>query len=227
MSDKAPDKKKDDAPHGEEKKDAKKDAKKGGIAAMFTKLPVLITSVMVIQGAVLFTGFKMLSGGPSTASAEVSLEHGDETTDEAHGDAKTDEASGDAKADAHGDAKAGEGGGGAKTINPKKPTEVLVVEFRAPNKRSGRTFLYDVSIYAVVKGANKVKVEDAIKDRGALIKDRIRTIIAQADPEKLGAAEPGLETLRRQVKFQLDEIIGEGMVDEVLVPRCIPFRTDF
>jgi hypothetical protein len=29
------------------------------------------------------------------------------------------------------------------------------------------------------------------------------------------------------VKHQLDEIIGDGMIEEVLVPRCIPFRTDF
>ena len=71
-------------------------------------------------------------------------------------------------------------------------------------------------------------MEDTIKEREALIKDRIRTIIAQSDPEKLGGgSEPGLETLRRQVKYQLDEIVGEGMIDEVLVPRCIPFRTDF
>jgi len=24
------------------------------------------------------------------------------------------------------------------------------------------------------------------------------------------------------VKYQLDEIVGEGMISEVLVPRCIP-----
>ena len=60
-----------------------------------------------------------------------------------------------------------------------------------------------------------------------MIKDRVRTIIAQSDPEKLGGgSEPGLETLRRQVKYQLDEIIGDGMVDDVVVPKCIPFRAD-
>ena len=46
--------------------------------------------------------------------------------------------------------------------------------------------------------------------------------------EKLGGgSEPGLETLRRQMKHQLDEIIGEGMIEEVLIPRCIPYRQDF
>jgi len=42
-----------------------------------------------------------------------------------------------------------------------------------------------------------------------------------------GGSEPGLETLRRQMKHQLDEIIGEGMIEEVLIPRCIPYRQDF
>jgi flagellar basal body-associated protein FliL len=67
-----------------------------------------------------------------------------------------------------------------------------------------------------------------IADRGALIQDRIRTIIAQSDPDKLGGgSEPGLETLRRQVKFQLDDVLGSGLIQEVLVPKCIPFRADF
>jgi flagellar basal body-associated protein FliL len=85
-----------------------------------------------------------------------------------------------------------------------------------------------VSIFARTRGEYCQRVTDTIKANEALIKDRIRTIIAQSDPEKLGGgSEPGLETLRRQVKHQLDEIIGEGMIDEVLVPKCIPFRTDY
>jgi hypothetical protein len=37
-----------------------------------------------------------------------------------------------------------------------------------------------------------------------------------------------LETLRRQVKYQLDQILGDDkLIDEVLVPRCIAFRTDY
>jgi flagellar basal body-associated protein FliL len=85
-----------------------------------------------------------------------------------------------------------------------------------------------MSIYVVAKAENEQKVTDAFKDGKALIEDRIRTIIAESDPEKLGGgSEPGLETLRRQVKYQLDRVVGEGLIDEVLVPRCIPFRTDY
>ena len=107
-------------------------------------------------------------------------------------------------------------------------SDLLVVDFKAPNKASGRTFLVDVSIYVVTRGDREQQVKDTLKEREALIKDRVRTIIAQSDPEKLtGGSEPGLETLRRQVKYQLDTILGEGVIEEVLVPKCIPFRTDF
>ena len=123
---------------------------------------------------------------------------------------------------------AAEGDGHAKGDQKGKTAEVQVVEFKALNRASGRTFLYDVSIYVVVKSEQEQRVKDIFKDKKALIEDRIRTIIAESDPEKLGGgAEPGLETLRRQVKYHLDEIVGDGVVDEVLVPRCIPFRTDY
>ena len=197
---------------------------------------MLIGGAMTVQSIVLLLAIKMLAGGPQarrrrrrpegrygrkgrspTRPPRRAKRPRRRRSPEAaeHGEAKKDEA------------KEGEGKDAA-AVDPKKIYEINVVEFRAPNKIGGRTFLYDVSIYAVTKGRNKAIIEAAIKDRGALIKDRVRTIIAQSDPDKLGGgAEPGLETLRRQVKYQLDEIVGAGLVDEVLVPRCIPFRTDF
>jgi flagellar basal body-associated protein FliL len=178
------------------------DKKEGGKAsALLAKTPVLMGIVMLLEAVVLFAGFKFLGGGPKAAGA---AEHG---------------AVGAGAADA-----AAKDGGKEK----KRTVEMAILEFRAINKVSGRTLLFDVSIYASVKGDHEEAVKKTIADRKALITDRVRTIIAQSDPEKLGGgSEPGLETLRRQVKFQLDEIIGEGMVDEVLVPRCIPFRADY
>jgi len=211
MSEKA-EKKEEPAKEAGEKK------KKAGIGALLTKLPVMLGGVMIIEAFVLFAGFKMISGGPSSASAEINLQEG-----AGHGEAE---------AGGHGEAAAGgHGGGGEGTpvkIDPKKPVEIEVVSLKASNKQSGRTFFYDVQIKAVVKSGVSEKVKSAISERGGLIQDRIRTIIAQSEPAKLqGESEPGLETLKRQVKYQLDEIIGEGFVEEILVPRCTPFRTDF
>jgi flagellar basal body-associated protein FliL len=184
-------------------------AKKAGVGGMLTKMPVMLGGVMILEAVVLFAGFKFLGSGPKTAAAGVVLEE----NEEGHGKEKGE----------HG------AGGGAGTASSKQKTvELQVLDFKAQNKLSGRTFIYDVSVYIVTRSDFEQKAKDTIKAREALIKDRVRTIIAQNDPEKLGGgSEPGLETLRRQVKHQLDEILGEGLIEEVLVPRCIPFRTDF
>lgn len=166
---------------------------------LLTKMPVLLGGVMVIEALVLWGGFQFVGHKPQAAAGA------DIVTDD-KGDAK------------HG----GKGSVDNKTV------EVEVADFKALNRTNGRTFLYDVSIYVVTKADSEQRVKDKFKDNKALIEDRIRTIIAESDPEKLGGgSEPGLETLRRQVKYQLDGIVGEGVIDEVLVPRCIPFRTDY
>jgi len=172
----------------------------GGGAAILKSTPTLLGVVMLVEALVLFAGFKMFNSAPSSAHAA------------------------DVGEDEHGNTTHG----AALKSEKKKVMELNVLEFKAPNKQTGRLFLYDVNIYVTVKTEFKERVEAAFKDRDATIRDRVRTIISQSDPEKLGGGtEPGLETLRRQVKHQLDEIIGEGMIEEVLIPRCIPYRQDF
>jgi flagellar basal body-associated protein FliL len=190
------------APAEKGKEGAPADKKAGG--GLLTKVPVLLGGVMILEAAVLFAGFKFLGGGGPKAAAGAELVNPE---------------------------KPGAAGTGTPTddaSDPNKPCELEVLDFRSPNKISGRTYLYDVSIYVVTKLPHQDKVKAILADREALIKDRIRTIIAESDPEKLGGgSEPGLETFRRQVKYQLDEIVGDGLIDDVLVPKCIPIRSDF
>jgi len=179
--------------------DKAKGASKGK-GGFLTKLPVLLGGVMVIEAAVLFAGFKLLGAKsqPANGAALVSGEGAE--------------------------GQAGEGGAAKKGTT----VEIPVGDYKIPNRGNGHTYLYDISIFVVTKTAKEPTVTEILKAQQALIGDRIRTIIAESDPEKLGGvSEPGLETLRRQVKYQLDRIVGEGNIDEVLVPRCIPFRTDY
>jgi flagellar basal body-associated protein FliL len=177
------------------------DKKKGG--GLLSKTPVLVGGAMMIEAVVLLLGIWIFKG--STPKAAQGAERIDGVTETADG-----------KVAASGD------------NDKKRPVEIPVADFRALNRRSGQTFLYDVSIVASTKAESEDLVKKKIAERGNLIRDRIRTIIAESDPDKLGGgSEPGLETLRRQVKYQLDEIVGDGLIDEVLVPKCIPFRTDY
>ncbi|HEY2589520.1 MAG TPA: hypothetical protein VGI81_27485 [Tepidisphaeraceae bacterium] len=180
-----------DAGHGGAKEKAK-----GGL---LTKLPVLLGGVMLIEGAVLFAGFKLFGAKPAPS---------------------------DAAALATGDGTEGSSAGKGAAANGKT-VEIPVGDYKALNRTNGRTFLYDISVYVGTKAENQQKVTDAFTASKALIEDRIRTIIAESDPDKLGGgSEPGLETLRRQIKYQLDRIVGDGIINEVLIPRCLPFRTE-
>jgi flagellar basal body-associated protein FliL len=213
MADKEPKKEERQAERAPASKDPNaagdaQEVKKGGL---LKSTPAQLGIVMVLEAAVLFAGFKFLGAGPSSSPAV-----------EPAGEA----ASAEAPA-GHGEASGEHGATAAKPVDPKHVVEVPVLNFKAPNKLSGATYLYEVEVVITTKAANKEKAVAAVQDRSATIKDRVRTIVSQSDPAKLGGGqEPGLETLRRQIKFQLDEILGEGIIDEVLIPRCIPYRTD-
>ena len=216
-----------DKGHGDKKEGGDKPAKAGLLA----KTPVLLGVAMLLQAVVLFAGFKFFGGSPKSAGAAVETVDAHAEGADAHGEAKAD-AHGEAKADAHGEAAKPDAHGDAHAaggkVDKKKRIELPVVDFRAPNKQGARLFLYDVTIIIQIRAESEEKTKGILTDRAGLIKDRVRTIIAQSDPEKLGGgSEPGLETLRRQIKYQLDEIVGEGVIDEVLVPRCIPFPVNF
>ncbi len=153
---------------------------------------------MLIEAVVLFAGFKFIAGGAKNANAA------DLTTPDK------------SKVD------------GSGATDASATAEIELLDSRFPNKQNGRTFLYDIQIFLSCKKDAAEKIKPMITEHEALIQDRVRTIIAQSDPDKLGGgSEPGLETLRRQVKYQLDEIVGDGLIDDVLIPRCIPFRTDY
>jgi flagellar basal body-associated protein FliL len=203
-------KKPDAAPAGDKKPAAKAEAApaaapaaaaKAGGGGLLTKTPVLLGGAMIIEAVVLFAGFKFISGGAKNANA----------------------------ADLTTPVKAVEGADGDKSAAADDTTtaEVPLLEARFPNKRSGRAYLYDIKIVLSVKKESADKVKAIVAEHDALIQDRVRTIIAETDPDKLGGgAEPGLETLRRQVKYQLDEIVGDGLIDDVLVPQCLPFPAE-
>src|SRR4051812_8300193 len=107
--------------------DGGKGAKKGGL---LSKTPVLLGGVMLIEAVVLFAGFKMLGGSaPKVApGAELAEAHGEEEG-------------------GHDDGHGGHTAGTGAKVDKKKVVELQVLDFKAPNKLSGRTFLFDVSIY--------------------------------------------------------------------------------
>jgi flagellar basal body-associated protein FliL len=106
----------------------------------------------------------------------------------------------------------------------EKDAEVKLINAKLPNSKSGRLYLYTLEVFVKVSEKDKEHVTELITERESEIKDQVRAIIASADPQTL--AEPGLETLRRQIVYQLEHALGKDLIKELLIPNCTPYRAE-
>jgi len=107
-----------------------------------------------------------------------------------------------------------------------KTVEIEMLErFRVPNDRSGRLYTYDISVALKIPGAREEDAVQLVADRNREISDRVARIIRAADPPVL--REPELKTIRTQLRQAIGEVIGDqDLIVEVLIPRCVPIRSD-
>ena len=117
------------------------------------------------------------------------------------------------------------GGDGPDEGSPGDVAEVVIAELDAYNSLSGRLYVYHLQISAQVNPQDRQRIESIVEERGDTICDRINTVIRGADPKHLN--EPGLETMRRQIKFELDKILGDdSLVLELLIPKLLQSRAN-
>ncbi len=209
------------------------------------KLPltlIIVLGVAIAEAGAFFAVFQYIGRGPAAAQGAGSHAAAAAAEGEAGGDAaagQEGENGGEAKAEGgHGEAKpAGgeaqaekEGAHGAKEGAAKGSVtglaEVLVVKnFRVPNNKSGRLFIYDIDLSIVVTASDKERLEKTVKERNAEIADTIAQIIRRASEKTL--TEDDLRALRYQIREGLLEIIhDEKLVQRVLIPRFVPIRAD-
>ncbi len=102
--------------------------------------------------------------------------------------------------------------------------EVPLTSTDASNNLSGRLYVYHIEVSALVAAAKGDELTELIADKKATIQDRINKVIRGADPKHLN--EPGLETIRRQIQFELNKIFGDdSLVLELLIPKLMQSRT--
>ena len=120
---------------------------------------------------------------------------------------------------------------GMEVLHPtSKPweesTELPVVSVRVPNNNGARTMLYSVKIAARVSAKEKDKAKEFLEKRKSTIEDMLSRVIRSAEEKQL--AEPGLETLKRQVRFELNSLVGdEHLIEQILIPECMPIPAGF
>jgi len=105
--------------------------------------------------------------------------------------------------------------------------EIEVAHVRVQNSNGERSTLYSVTINIVVDHTHAEMItEDFLKNRQATITDAISRIIRSSDEKHL--SEPGLETLKRQVSFELGLLLKDDtIIEQVLIPEFTPLPTGF
>ncbi len=185
----------------------------------------IVLGVLVLEGAGVFLAVKLVSKGPADIVAE---ELSEETQKEL----------------------------APKGHENEEVVEVLIAKLECPHTNTGRLYVIDMTVYATIP---KSLVEDEssgaedpsghggshsseasndnngirkiIEENIATIKDRMRTVIASADPSTLCLARAekpdyGLVTLRRQFKAILEDVLGKGVVKDVLISDFMPRPLD-
>ena len=102
--------------------------------------------------------------------------------------------------------------------------ELALVECDAINRKSGQSIVVHLSISVRVAAGDQDHAATLIERRQDTLKDRVQMILRSADPQHLN--EPNLDTLKRQVKFEVDKILGDDkLVLEVLIPQILQSRS--
>ena len=105
-------------------------------------------------------------------------------------------------------------------------TELPVASLRVPNSNGARTMLYSVKVVARVNGKERDKVKEFLEKRKSTIEDTLSRVIRSAEEKDL--AEPGLETMKRKFRFELNALVGdEQLIEQVLIPECMPIPAGF
>ncbi|MFN3166319.1 MAG: flagellar basal body-associated FliL family protein [Phycisphaeraceae bacterium] len=139
-------------------------------------------------------------------------------------------------------------GGGAMLFAEKKPAvasegikedaeaknlelvEVLLIGDKFQNTRQGaQAYLYDATIYVVVRRQDQGNIEAEIEANMARISEEVTEIFARAEPAQL--REPEKLTLKRQIKEKCekrfgDDPEGEPLVKDIVISNWKRFSSD-
>jgi flagellar basal body-associated protein FliL len=104
--------------------------------------------------------------------------------------------------------------------------ELPMAKVRVPNNNGARTVLYSVSVVLSVHHGDADRIKEFMENRKNTIDDVISRVIRSADEGHM--SEPGLETLKRQIRYELGTLFGDDKaIEQVLIPECTPIPAGF
>ena len=102
----------------------------------------------------------------------------------------------------------------------EKIVEILVLDGKLPNAKTGVTYLYNTEIYVQVKRKHSERVNAELEQFYNEIKAEIGAIWRTSEPHHF--QEPKLENLTRKVRTLLTERFGvDGETGEPILVKCV------
>ncbi len=110
--------------------------------------------------------------------------------------------------------------GFADGSNGDEFAEVELADCRPSNMMAGKFVTFHIRVSALVAAKDVEQAETLVRIKRARLEDGVNTVIRSAEPKHL--SEPGLETIKRRLKHEIDQILGDDqLVKRVLIPQML------
>jgi flagellar basal body-associated protein FliL len=104
-----------------------------------------------------------------------------------------------------------------KSVNNNCAEVMLVQDFQVDNYMAGRSrMIVTLEVAAKVESKNKEKLDLSVSEHSKEILNAVRVLVSSAQPDQI--KDPKLEVIKRKIKNGVEEIVGEGMIKEILMP---------
>jgi len=110
--------------------------------------------------------------------------------------------------------------------NPNKDlTEVVLAEGSVDNYTGGRSkIVVTLEIAAKVQITQKENLDKAVDDHKKEIMNTVRIIVSSAQPVEI--KDPKVQVIKKQLHAEMEKIIGEGLIEEILLPVWQTYDSD-
>lgn len=109
---------------------------------------------------------------------------------------------------------------GAGDTEEDELAEIELVESRPSNLMAGKLVTFHIRVSVLVALADLEKAERLTRLKRARLEDGVNTVIRSAEPKDF--YEPGLQTIKRRLRHELDRIFGnEQLIKKVLIPHLL------
>ena len=110
-------------------------------------------------------------------------------------------------------------------LQGKKLEEVALAEQTVDNYTVGKTkMVVSLEIVATVESEQKEELAKQVERHKNEIMNAVREVVASAEPSQI--KDPKVEVIRRQLKAQIETIVGEGMIKEIITPSWSSYMAE-